>query len=248
MHTIFTNVGEQPDAIVIKNSSYPFIDENFFYLTGLEQGIYEGSLVFVYPDGTLDLVVPELEAESAKKAQASLHVYKGVTEYKEIIKRAAKKYGFDWRLIASMIYQESHFDPKARSSTGVEGIMQLTKTTAGEMGIKDRLDTQQSIMGGVKYLKKLYDRYQDIQDPDRMLIALASYNVGYGHILDARKIAKERNLNPNSWAALEQVLPLLRYRKYYKKTRYGYCRGTEPVRYVNRILTYYDILKREAIS
>ena len=107
MHTIFTNVGEQPDAIVIKNSSYPFIDENFFYLTGLEQGIYEGSLVFVYPDGGLDLVVPELEAESAKKAQASLHVYKGVSEYKEIIKKLGaplKTVGVNFRGLSHQAY------------------------------------------------------------------------------------------------------------------------------------------------
>ncbi|RLB25982.1 MAG: lytic transglycosylase F, partial [Deltaproteobacteria bacterium] len=81
-----------------------------------------------------------------------------------------------------------------------------------------------------------------------VLITLASYNVGHGHILDAQKIAKERNLDPNSWSSLEVILPLLRYRKYYRKTKNGYCRGTEAVRYVNRILTYYDILKREAIS
>ena len=169
-------------------------------------------------------------------------------EYEKIIRKAAKKYGFDWRLIAAAIYQESHFDPKARSFTGVEGIMQLTRNTAREMGIKDRNDPKQSIMGGVKYLNKLYSKYEGAMDPDRLLIALASYNVGRGHVLDAQAIAKERNLNPNSWAALEEILPLLRYPKHYKKTRYGYCRGTEPVRYVNRILTYYDILKREGIS
>jgi len=169
-------------------------------------------------------------------------------KYEKIIKKAAKKYGFDWRLIAAAVYQESHFDPGARSFTGVEGIMQLTRNTAQEMGIKDRNDPEQSIMGGVKYLNKLYEKYEGAMDPDRLLIALASYNVGRGHILDAQGIAKERNLNPNSWAALEDILPLLRYPKHYKKTKYGYCRGTEPVRYVNRILTYYDILKREGIS
>ncbi|MCD6365759.1 MAG: membrane-bound lytic murein transglycosylase MltF [Planctomycetes bacterium] len=169
-------------------------------------------------------------------------------EYEKIIRKAAKKHGFDWRLIAAAIYQESHFDPGARSFTGVEGIMQLTRNTARDMGIKDRNDPEQSIMGGVKYLSYLYEKYNEAMDPDRLLIALASYNVGRGHILDAQAIAKERNLNPNSWAALEEILPLLRYPKHYKKTRYGYCRGTEPVRYVNRILTYYDILKREGIS
>jgi membrane-bound lytic murein transglycosylase F len=169
-------------------------------------------------------------------------------KYKEIIRQAAKKNGFDWRLIASVIYQESHFNPKARSFTGVEGIMQLTKTTAMEMGVKDRLNPTASIRAGVRYLKKLYERYKEAKDPDRMLITLASYNVGRGHVLDAQKIAKEKGLNPNSWAALEEILPLLRYPKHYKKTKYGYCRGTEPVRYVKRILTYYDILKREAIT
>ena len=168
--------------------------------------------------------------------------------YKDIIKNAAQKHGFDWRLIAATIYQESHFNPRAVSYTGVRGMMQLTLKTAKDMGIKNRLDPTQSIMGGVKYLRKLYDRYKDAKEPDRLLIALASYNVGHGHILDAQEIARQRDLDPNSWSSLEQILPLLRYPKYYKKTKNGYCRGTEPVRYVNRILTYYDILKREAIS
>ena len=126
--------------------------------------------------------------------------------------------------------------------------MQLTLETAKEMEIKNRLDPEQSIKGGVKYLKELYERYDGAKNPDRVLITLASYNVGHGHILDAQKIAKERNLNPNNWSSLEEILPLLRYPKYYRKTKNGYARGTEAVHYVNRILTYYDILKREAIS
>ena len=169
-------------------------------------------------------------------------------KYKEIIKSTAEEHGFDWRLIAAMVYQESHFNPRARSFTGVRGIMQLTLDTAKDVGIENRLDPEQSITGGVKYLKRLYERYEDVKDPDRVLITLASYNVGRGHIVDAQKIAKEKNLDPYSWNSLQEVLPLLRYRKYYKKTKNGYCRGTEPVRYVNRIMTYYEILKREAIS
>jgi membrane-bound lytic murein transglycosylase F len=169
-------------------------------------------------------------------------------KYKEIIKSAAEKHGFDWRLIAAMVYQESHFNPGAKSFTGVRGMMQLTLDTAKDMGIENRLDPKQSISGGVKYLKSLYERYDDAKDPDRVRITLASYNVGHGHILDAQEIAKEKNLNPNSWNSLQEILPLLRYRKYYGKTKNGYCRGTESVRYVNRIMTYYEILKREAIS
>jgi membrane-bound lytic murein transglycosylase F len=169
-------------------------------------------------------------------------------KYEGIVKKAAKRHGFDWRLIVAMIYQESHFNPMAISYTGVRGMMQLTMETAKEMGIANRLDPEQSITGGVKYLKRLYERYSDAREPDKLLIALASYNVGHGHILDAQEIARQRNLDPNSWSSLEEILPLLRYPKYYRKTKNGYCRGTEAVRYVNRILTYYDILKREAIS
>jgi len=167
--------------------------------------------------------------------------------YQSIIKQEADKHGFDWRLIAAMIYQESHFNPKAKSYTGVVGLMQLTQTTAADMGVKNRLDPIQSIKGGIKYLKKIYDRYEEAKRPDRTLIALAAYNVGHGHVRDAQKLAQERGLDPNSWSELKEILPLLRYSKYYKKTEYGYCRGTEPVRYVNSILTYYDILKREAL-
>jgi len=169
-------------------------------------------------------------------------------KYKDIIQEISGKYAFDWRFIAAVIYQESHFNPRAVSYTGVKGLMQLTQDTAKEMGVDNRCDPDQSIMGGVKYIKKLYDKYADAKNPDRLLITIASYNVGRGHILDAQKIAKQRGFDPNSWSALEQILPLLRYPQYYKKTGYGYCRGTEPVRYVNRIMTYYDILKKVEIT
>ena len=169
-------------------------------------------------------------------------------KFKSIIQKAARKNNFDWRLIAAVVYQESHFNPEATSYTGVEGIMQLTQDTAEQLGVDDHRDPEQSIMGGVKYLRKLYKSFRDAKDPDRTYLALASYNVGRGHVADAQRIAEEKGLDPNSWSSLEQVLPLLRYRKYYKNTKHGYCRGTEPVRFVNRIRTYYDILRREAVS
>jgi membrane-bound lytic murein transglycosylase F len=168
--------------------------------------------------------------------------------FQATIEKAAEKYDFDWRLIAAIAYQESHFRPRARSYTGVRGLMQLTLKTARDMGIKNRLDPKQSIYGGVKYLKRIYSRYDDIQGWDRMLITLASYNVGPGHISDARQLAREKGLDPNKWSSLTEVLPLLSYRKYYNKTKCGYCRGSEPVEYVKRILIYYDILKMQAIS
>lgn len=169
-------------------------------------------------------------------------------KYEHIIRKASDKYGFDWRLIVALIYQESQFNPMARSFTGVKGLMQLTLPTAQDMGIKNRLDPEQSIMGGVKYLHELYGLYDQVQDLDRLLIALAAYNVGNGHVLDARKLASKMQLDPNKWSSLEKTLPLLSNRRYYKNTQYGYCRGSEPVFHVQSILTYYDILKREAIE
>jgi len=173
---------------------------------------------------------------------------KRLPKYETKIKEEAAKYGFDWRLIAAMIYQESHFNPRARSYTGVRGLMQLTLVTAREMGIKSRLNPEQSIKGGVKYLDKIYQRFDDISSEDRMKFTLASYNIGYGHIRDAQFLAEEQDLDKNKWRTMIEVLPLLRYRKHYKKTRYGYARGTEPVRYVERIMSYYEILRRQGIN
>ncbi len=168
--------------------------------------------------------------------------------YDKTIKKAAETYGFDWRFIVALIYQESQFRPWAKSFSGVRGLMQLTLPTAKEMGVKNRLDPHQSIMGGTRYLKKLYDLFDEAPDPDRSLIAVAAYNVGRGHVLDARRIASAMRLDPNKWSSLEKTLPLLRQRKYYKKSKYGYCRGAEPVFQVRQVLTYYDILKRQAIE
>jgi len=167
--------------------------------------------------------------------------------YQPIIKEAATMHGLDWRLIAAVIYQESHFNPRAKSHRGVRGLMQLTQATAKEMGVTNRLDPYQSVMGGVRYLKGLYKRYDKAEDPDRTFIALASYNVGPRHILSAQRIARKRGLDPNKWPSLEQTLPLLCYEDYIRHSRHGYCRGTEPVRYVNRIRTYYDILRRQTL-
>ncbi|UCE35775.1 MAG: membrane-bound lytic murein transglycosylase MltF [Deltaproteobacteria bacterium] len=168
-------------------------------------------------------------------------------KYQPIIKEAATMHGFDWRLIAAVTYQESHFNPRAKSHRGVRGLMQLTQATAREMGVTNRLDPYQSIMGGVKYLKRLYKRHEKAEDPDRMFIALASYNVGPRHILSAQRIARKRGFDPNRWSSLEQTLPLLCYEEYIRQSKHGYCRGTEPVRYINRIRTYYDILRRQTL-
>jgi membrane-bound lytic murein transglycosylase F len=171
-----------------------------------------------------------------------------LSRYSPFIKAAAKKHGFDWRLIAAQIYQESHLNPRAKSRAGARGLMQLLPRTADSLDVNDLYNPVENINGGVGYLKKLYDRFDQADDSNRLLIALAAYNVGQGHIQDARNLAVKKNLDPDLWESLAQTLPLLRYRKYYKDAKYGYCRGTEPVRYIKQIMIYYDILKRQGIE
>ncbi|MFZ5563950.1 MAG: membrane-bound lytic murein transglycosylase MltF [Thermodesulfobacteriota bacterium] len=173
-------------------------------------------------------------------------LYSRLPQFRSLIERESDRYGLDWQMVAAVIYQESHFDPYAQSPTNAKGLMQLTQVTADEMGVTDRFDAEQNIAGGVAYLVKLIRRFDDIDDPrTRLLFALASYNIGYGHVRDAQQIALELGLDPTRWQSIKQTLPLLRNREYYERTTYGYARGTDPVYYVEQILTYYDILKQK---
>ena len=166
--------------------------------------------------------------------------------YKDYFVEAGDQYGIDWRLLAAMSYQESHWDPHARSPTGVRGIMMLTLRTAGQLGVDNRLDPRESIMGGARYFANLCERVpEEVEEPDRTWIALAAYNVGMGHVFDARGLARDLGKNPDSWVEFRRVLPLLSQPQYYRNLRYGYARGNEPVRYVSRIRNYYDILRNE---
>jgi membrane-bound lytic murein transglycosylase F len=150
----------------------------------------------------------------------------------------------DWRLLAAISYQESHWKPNARSPTGVRGMMMLTLPTAKQMGITSRLDVEQSIRGGAKYIKRMIDKVPErIPHPDRLWFALASYNVGFGHLNDARIITQKQGGDPDRWVEVKKRLPLLKQKKYYKKTKYGYARGDEPVHYVENIRRYYDTLE-----
>ena len=119
----------------------------------------------------------------------------------------------------------------------------LTRLTAKEVGISNRLDPEQSISGGSSYFKSIYQRLPErIQDPDRIWLALAAYNVGFGHLEDARVLTQRQGGNPDIWIDVKERLPLLQKRKYYKQTKYGYARGYEPVVYVQNIRRYYDVL------
>jgi membrane-bound lytic murein transglycosylase F len=149
----------------------------------------------------------------------------------------------DGRLLAAIGYQESHWDPAAISPTGVRGLMMLTRNTASVLGVEDRIDPAQSIPGGAKYLEQLKARLpSSIKEPDRTWFALASYNVGYGHVQDARAITEQMGKEPDLWAHVKDNLPLLAQHSWYSNTRHGYARGWEPVMYVENIRNYYDIL------
>ncbi|WP_406731765.1 membrane-bound lytic murein transglycosylase MltF [Vibrio scophthalmi] len=148
---------------------------------------------------------------------------------------------FDWRLIAALAYQESHWNPMAKSPTGVRGMMMLTLPTAKSVGVTNRLDPEQSVKGGVEYLRRMVARIPDsIEQHEKIWFALASYNVGYGHVMDARRLTKKQGGNPDQWSDVKERLPLLRQAKYHRQTRYGYARGDEAKNYVENIRRYYQ--------
>jgi len=168
---------------------------------------------------------------------------KKLPKYEKYFKKAAKHSGIDIRILAAVSYQESHWDRKARSPTGVRGMMMLTLDTAKRVGIKNRLNAEQSIHGGAKYLKILYESFDsNIKEPDRLWFTLAAYNIGLGHVEDARNITKLQGDSPNNWTDVKKHLPKLSQKKWYKKTKHGYARGHESIEFVRRVKRYYDIL------
>jgi membrane-bound lytic murein transglycosylase F len=166
-------------------------------------------------------------------------------KYRKSFEAAAEQYSLPWTVLAAVSYQESHWDPKARSPTGVRGLMMLTQRTARAMGVRDRTDPLQSIRGGARYLSQMRQRLpEEVLPPDRLWLALAAYNLGFGHLEDARALARRKGLDPNLWHDLKTVLPLLSRRQYYRKLKHGVARGAESVRYVERVRNYLDILDR----
>jgi len=167
-------------------------------------------------------------------------------KYEKYFKEAATRFGISWTLLASISYQESHWNPNAKSFTGVRGLMMLTKNTAKLLGVKNRLDPKQSIVGGTRHIKQMIKFVpKEVEGENRLKFALAAYNIGLGHVKDAQKLAKKIGLNQNIWSDLKRVLPLLSQKKYYRTLKYGYARGAEPVKYVEAIYNYKNILEKK---
>ena len=198
-------------------------------------------------DGTLQRLVdryftyaqvPRLDAGSFHERSKTL-----LPGYLPLFQRAQEATGIEWRLLAAIAYQESQWDPQAVSETGVRGLMQLTEDTARHLGAIDRLDPQASVMAAAQYLRGLKDKLpRRIAEPDRTWLALAAYNIGIGHLEDARVLAQKQKQSPDTWQSVKQALPLLAMPEYYEDAKFGYARGGMPVAFVDRVRAYYDIL------
>lgn len=164
-------------------------------------------------------------------------------EFRPLFEQAALDAGLDWQLLAAVGYQESHWNANAVSPTGVRGVMMLTQRTAAQLGVDNRLDPAQSIDGGARYLRTLIERLPErIEEPDRLWLALAAYNIGLGHLEDARVLTQRQGGNPDLWADVREHLPLLTQERWHRQTRFGYARGHEAVNFVDNVRTFHEIL------
>lgn len=172
-------------------------------------------------------------------------IHNRLPNYQQALEDAGKKYNIDWRLLAALAYQESYWNPKSISYTGVRGFMMLTRATAATLGIDNLQDVDASIDGGARYLRDLLDRLPPrIKKPDRLWFALAAYNIGLAHLEDARVLTQEQGGDPDKWNEVRRRLPLLADPKWFVRTKYGYARGNEPVHFVSRVRAYYDVLSK----
>jgi membrane-bound lytic murein transglycosylase F len=207
------------------------------YLDGFVKKTYRGVEYNVakkkYFESPRDMV-QALEKQDAKSGQLS--------KYDPIIRNYSKQYGFDWRLMAAQAYAESHFDPEAKSWVGAIGLFQVMPATGQSLGFSNLHDPDQGTHAGIKYVDQLMRQFEpDLDYKQRVRFALAAYNVGMGHVIDARRLAADRGLDPNHWFKnVEAAMLLLGKPQYAKSARHGFCRGTEPVEYVSRIQTSYD--------
>ena len=201
-------------------------------------------------NGTLRNLIDRYHGNAKRLNQFDIKTFlvnsnKLLPKYKQLFKQAQEVTGIDWRLLAAVSYQESHWDTFNTSPTNVRGLMMLTEATSDQMRVTDRLDPKQSIPAGAKYINLLIETLPErIPNPDRTYMALAAYNIGYAHVEDARVLAQRLNLNPDSWADVKKTLVMLNDPRYYSKAKYGYCSGGAPVIYVESIRSYHNILLR----
>jgi membrane-bound lytic murein transglycosylase F len=172
------------------------------------------------------------------------HLFERLPRYQSLFQAASAQTGIDWRLLAAIGYQESKWNPLAASGDGALGMMMLTSDTAQAMGIGDRSNAAQNISAGARYFASVREKVPDrIPEPDRTWFTVAAYNVGFGHLEDARILAQTRRKNPDSWADVKDQLPLLGEERWYSLVKRGYARGWEPVQFVDRVQRYLTLLE-----
>lgn len=199
--------------------------------------------------GELAQLVQETSGDTRRFAyeesrEFQTHVADRLPRYRSWFEAAAAQVGIDWRLLAAIGYQESKWDPRAVSDDGAQGLMMLTADTAQAMGIKNRDDPRQSIFAGARYLAQVREMIPDrIPEPDRTWLTIAAYNVGFGHLEDARIITQALGKDPDSWTEVRARLPLLAQDRWYTRARRGYARGWEPVQFVDRIQRWLTLLE-----
>ena len=165
-------------------------------------------------------------------------------QYRAWFEEASELTGVDWRLLAAIGYQESKWDPEAQSPMGASGMMMLTSDTADSLGVEDRSDARASILGGARYFQEVRAKIPArIAEPDRTWLAIAAYNVGYGHVEDARRVAQMRGKNPDSWLDVREQLPLLADETWQDRLKHGFARGAEPAQFVDRIQRFLKLLE-----
>ena len=171
------------------------------------------------------------------------HYNTRLPQYREYFREAELATGVDWRLLAAMGYQESHWNPEAVFPTGVRGMMMLTEHTAAMMEVENREDPRTSIIGGARYFSRVLRKVPArIAEPDRIWLAVAAYNVGYGHVEDARILTQTQGASPDAWTEVRERLPLLTDEQWYKRVERGYAPGSQAVTYVDNVRRYYEIL------
>ncbi len=200
-------------------------------------------------DGTLDQLLERyyghIEQLNYVDTRTFLRQMKSrLPKYQPFFEKAEAESGIEWQRLAAVGYQESHWNPRAKSPTGVRGIMMLTQITAKQVNVTKRSDAEQSIMGGARYMLFIDKRIpKRIQEPDRFWLMLAAYNIGYAHLEDARILTQQAGDNPDKWADIKKHLPKLSKKRWYQQTKHGYTRGNEAVKYVDNIRSYYELLK-----
>ena len=266
---LFAGISRQTLDYTIANSNIVELNRRFFPAIGVAFELEpELELAWVIQRTASHDLIEALEQfftlvkNNDRLAQIKSHHYQVQTDYepvgtftfmeqvekrlptlKPLFHQAADQVALDWALLAAVGYQESHWDPQAVTPTGVRGVMMLTQPTAAQLGVTNRLDPAQSILGGARYLRSMLDRLPErIDMPDRLYLALAAYNIGLGHLEDARVITQRQGKDPDRWVDVREHLPLLTQRRWYSQTRYGYARGYEAAGYVANVRTFYEIL------